>query len=184
MPLATSAKDPANTYRSAFSLTDSPRALPYVGGYQVPVNTPPFFKPTLHPMTPFFYSVHAQWPTFFTFVSANFSALRAYFEKCYDFVAILTENLQILPWNSIFAHWMTPILGSPHQKSSHFFLVPTPNDLFFSTKSYTEHPLFSFSGRHLYVTFILSAPGIPPPFLNRLMPLAGIYVYHIPLPLL
>ena len=29
-------------------------ALPYVGGYQVPVSRPPFFTPTLHPMTPFF----------------------------------------------------------------------------------------------------------------------------------
>ena len=35
-------------------------ALPYVGGYQVRVNRPPFFMPTLHPMTPFFYSVHTQ----------------------------------------------------------------------------------------------------------------------------
>ena len=55
MPLATSAKDPANTYRSAFSLADPSPALPYVGEYQVPVNRPPFFKPTLHPMTPFFF---------------------------------------------------------------------------------------------------------------------------------
>ena len=42
---------------------------------------------------------------------------------------------------------MTPIFGSPHQKSP-IFLVPTPNDPLFSTKSYTEGPLFSFSGRH------------------------------------
>ena len=102
-------------------------ALPYVGGYQVPVNRPLFFTPILHPMTPFFYSVHTQWPPFFHFCikfyikSANLCALRAHFEKLNDFVAILKENLQILPWNCIFAHWMTPIFGSPHQKSPHFF---------------------------------------------------------------
>ena len=137
--------------------------LPYVGGYQVPVNRPPFFTPTLHPMTPFFHSVHTQWPPFFHFCIkcylkiASFCALRAHFQKFNDFVAILTENLQILPWNCTLAHWMTPISGSPHQKSP-FFLVPTPNDPLFSTKSYTECPLFSFSGRHLYVTFIFECP--------------------------
>ena len=36
--------------------------------------------------------------------------------------------------------------------------MPTPNDPLFSTKSYTECPLFSFSGRHLYVTFIFECP--------------------------
>ena len=137
-------------------------ALPYVGGYQVPVNRPSFFTPTLHPMTPFFYSVHTQWPPFFTFLS-NFTeklqilARFAHFEKFNDFVAVLTENLQILPWNCTCAHWMTPISGSPHQKAP-MFLVPTPNDPLFSTKSYTEYPLFSFSGRHLYVTFIFEYP--------------------------
>ena len=124
---------------------------------------PLYFTPTLHPMTPFFHSVHTQWPLFFHFCIkffikvANFCALRAHFEKFNDFVAILTENLQILPWNCTFAHWMTPISGSPHQQSPHF-LVLTPNDALFTTKSYTERPLFSFSGRHLYVTFIFECP--------------------------
>ena len=114
-------------------------------------------------MTPFFHSVHTQWPPFFHFCIkfyikiANFCALRVHFEKFNDFVAILIENLQILLWNCTFAHWMTPISGSPHQKSPHF-LVPTPNDPLFSTKSYTECPLFLFSGRHLYVTFIFECP--------------------------
>ena len=93
-----------------------------------------------------------------------FGALCAHFEKFNDFVAILTEKLQILPWNCIFAHWMTPIFGSPDQKSPHFFfffffLVPTPNDPLFLTKFYTERPLFSFSGRHLYATFIFECPS-------------------------
>ena len=116
-------------------------ALPYVGGYQVPVNRPPFFTPTLHLMTPFFHSVHTQWPPFFHFCIkfyikiANFCALRAHFEKCNDFVTILTKNLQILPWNCTFAHWMTPISGSPRQKSPHFFF-------FFFFDAHTEWPPF------------------------------------------
>ena len=41
-------------------------ALPYIGGYQVPVNRPPFYAdPT--PNDPFFDSVHTQWPPFFHF---------------------------------------------------------------------------------------------------------------------
>ena len=98
-------------------------ALPFVGGYQVP----PFFTLILNPMTPFFYSVHTQWPPLFHFCIkfyieiANFCVLRAHFEKFYNFVAILTENLQILHWNCIFAHWMTPIFGSPHQKAPIFW---------------------------------------------------------------
>ena len=41
-----------------------------------------------------------------------------------------------------------------------FFFVPTKNDPLFSTKSYTERPLLPFSGRHLYVTFILEYPRV------------------------
>ena len=72
-------------------------------------------------------------------------------------MAILTENLQTWPWNCIFAHWMTPIFGSPHQKSPHFFGAHTEWPPFL-TKSYTERPLFLFSGGHLYVTFIFECP--------------------------
>ena len=48
---------------------------------------------------------YTQWPPFFHFCIkfymkiAIFCALRAHFEKFNDFVAILTENLQILAWN-------------------------------------------------------------------------------------
>ena len=113
-------------------------------------------------MTPCFYSVHTQWPLFSTFVSnftkkiAIFCALHAHFEKFNDFVSILTESLQILPWNCIFAHWMTPILMSPHQKSPHFFLVPKPNDPLFQRNLTLNVP-----GRHLYVTFIFESPPGP-----------------------
>ena len=88
---------------------------------------PRFLRRSYTQWPPFFYSVLTQWHPFFHFCIkfyikiANFSALRAHFEKFNDFVQIWTENLQILPWNCIFAHRMTPIFGSPHQKSPHFF---------------------------------------------------------------
>ena len=38
------------------------------------------------------------------------------------------------------------------------FFEATLNDALFSTKYYTEFPLLSFSGRHMYVTFIFECP--------------------------
>ena len=73
---------------------------------------------------------------------ANFCALRAHFEKFNDFVAILTENLQNLPWNCIFAHWMTPIFGSAHQKSPHFFGAHTEWPPFFDEILHRMPPIF------------------------------------------
>ena len=98
---------------------------------------PRFLRRSYTQWPPFFYSVHTQWPPFFHFCIkfyvkiANFSALRAHYEKFNDFVAILTENLQILPWICIFAHWMTTLFGSPHQKSPHFFAAHTEWPAFF-----------------------------------------------------
>ena len=141
--------------------------LPYVGGYQVPVNRPPFVTPTLHPMAPYFYSVHTQWPPFFHFFIkfyikiANFCTLRAHFEKFNNFVAILTENLQILPWNCTCAHWMTPICGSPHQKSLHVsscFWCPHRMTPFFGRKLTPNAPYF----RSPVGIFIFECP--PPGF--------------------
>ena len=43
-------------------------AIPCVGGYQVPVNRPPFFTQILHPMTPFFIQSTPNDPLFSTFV--------------------------------------------------------------------------------------------------------------------
>ena len=69
------------------SLRSSRGALPYVGGYQVPVNRPLFYT-DLTPNDPFFlFSLHPMTPFFSTFVSnfyiksANFwRALRAFWE--------------------------------------------------------------------------------------------------------
>ena len=123
-------------------------ALPYVGGYQVPVNRTPFFTPILHPMTPFFIQFTPNEPLFPLLYQilhkkyANFCALRAHFEKFNDFVAILKGNSQILPWNCIFAHWMIPIFGSPHQKKAPFFWCPHRMTPFFWRNLTPNAPYF------------------------------------------
>ena len=55
-----------------------------------------------------------------------------------------------------------PLFWEFHTTKVQFFVDPTPNDSLFSTKSYTECPLFLFSGRHIPVTFIFlsASPGI------------------------
>ena len=88
---------------------------------------PRFLRRSYTQWPPFFYSVHTRWPLFFHFCIkfnikiANFSALRAHFEKFNGFVAILIENLQILLWNCIFAHWMTPHFWESIPKKPLFF---------------------------------------------------------------
>ena len=72
----------------------------------------------------------------------NFSALRVHFEKFNDFEAILKGNLQILPWNCIFAHGMTPIFGSPHQKKPPFFWWPHWMTPFFRRNLTLNAPYF------------------------------------------
>ena len=103
----------------------------------------PFFS--LHPVTHFFHFCIR-----FDIQIANFCVLRAHFEKFTNFAIILTLNWQILAWNCIFAHLITPIFGSLHQERSHFY------------GAHTEWlPSFNkilFSGRHLYVTFIFECP--------------------------
>ena len=71
--------------------------------------------------------------------NCNFFALHAHFQNFKDFVAILTENLQTL---CIFAHWMTPIFGSPHQKSPHFFGAHTEWPPFFDEILHRTPPIF------------------------------------------
>ena len=96
-----------------------------------------FFTAILHPVIPFFSSVHTQRPyVFFTFVSnfyiqnANFSALRAHFEKFTNLAVILTYNLQISTWNwSLYAQWF-PLFGF-HIKRDHIFEANTKWPPFF-----------------------------------------------------
>ena len=108
----------------------------------------PLFYADPTPNDPLFYSVHTLWPPFFHFCIkfyikiANFCALSPHFEKFNDFVAILTENLQILPWNCIIAHWMTPIFWESTPKKPPFFLVLTPNDPLFRRNLTLNSPFF------------------------------------------
>ena len=123
-------------------------ALPCVGGYQVPVNRPPFFTPILHPMTPFFYSVHTQWPPFFHFCIkfyiqiANFCALRAYFEKfnyfCGNFnrkFANFALKLHFCTLNNPHFWESTsekpPFVWCPHRMTPFFRRNLTPNAPYF-----------------------------------------------------
>ena len=128
--------------------------------YADPTPKDPLFLFSPHPMTPFFHFCIK-----FYIESANFCALRAHFEKFNNFVAILTENLQILPWNCIFAHWMNPHFWESTKKAP-IFVVPTPNDPLFSTKSYTECPYFrSPVGTCMSLSYL----SAPPPGGNVLL---------------
>ena len=113
----------------------------------------PFFSFKPHPMTPFS-----------TLVS-NFT----YKLQIFACFACILRNLNILQQffiNIKFANFglklhfcilNDPHFGSPHQKDPIFF-EPTLNDPPFPTKSYTQCPLLSFSGRHMYVPFICKYP--------------------------
>ena len=85
---------------------------------------------------------------------ANFCAFCAHIEKFCGNCNIKCPNFGL---KLHFCTLNVPIFGSPHQKRS-IFLSPRRMTPFFSTKSYTECPLFSLSGRHMYVTFIFECP--------------------------
>ena len=113
----------------------------------------PTFLFSPHPMTPFF-------PLLYQILHEN--------GKFFARFARILRNLTIL-WQFqqkickfcleiAFLHTEWPPFLGVHTKKAPIFLVPTPNDPLFSTKSYTERSLFSFSGRHLYVTFIFKCP--------------------------
>ena len=50
--------------------------------------------------------------------------------------------MQILPWNCTFAHWMTPISGSPHQKNPPCFWCPHRMTPFFDEILTPNAPYF------------------------------------------
>ena len=97
----------------------------------------------LHPMTPFFYSVHTQWPPFSTFVSnvtyksQIFCTLCRHFGKFNNFLAVLAFWLEIA-----FLHTEWPPFSGVHTKKDPIFLVPTPNDPFFWRNFTPDAPCF------------------------------------------
>ena len=120
-------------------------------------------------MTPFFLNLHPMTPLFSTYVS-NFTYKLQIFAR---FVRIL-RNLQICSkFNIKFANFglklhfcalNDPQFGSPHRKRSHFLGAHT-EWTHFCNKILHWMPLLSFSGRHLYVTFIFKCPrprDLPP----------------------
>ena len=123
---------------------------------------PPFFIQST-PNDPFF-------PLLYQILHKNckFLRVRAHFEKCNNFVAILTENLQILSWNCTFAHWMTPISGSPHQKSPHFFWCPHRMTPFFWRNLTPNAPYFlSPIGPCTSLPYLSAPPGAFTYFLDH-----------------
>ena len=151
--------------------------FPYVSGYQVPVNRPlfyadltsndPLFFFSLHPMTPLFSSVHTHWPLFplkYQILHTNCKFLHALhaFREIYKFCCNFGLKLHFCTLND----FGESTSKKKKKKKKTFFFEPTPNDPLFSTKSYTECPVLSFSGRYLYVTIIFECP--PPPATSRL----------------
>ena len=106
--------------------------------------------------TPFLRKSHTQWP-YFSLQSTPNDPLFSKFQNkiqifsthCKIFYQIIAKIGKFsFKFDKIYTKW-PPILGSSHQKGL-FFLDPTPKAPIFSTKSYTECPLFLFSGRHMY----------------------------------
>ena len=128
-------------------------ALPYVGGYQVPVIRPTFYA-NLTPYDPiFFYSVQTRWPLFSTFVS-NLTYKLLFFSRAF-------WEVQILQFCGNFLHTEWPPCLGVHTKKTPFFDAYTEWPPFFDEILH-RMPLLSFYGRHLYVTFIFNVPPPPP----------------------
>ena len=114
--------------------------LPYVGQYYLNLLWPPFFNES-----------YTQWPRFPLQSTPNDPLLF----KISNILSIFTWKRRIIftqIWQNL--HRMIPYL---HQKG-HFLKVPHPMTPppFFSTKSYAEYPLSSFTAGHIPVTFIFN----------------------------
>ena len=117
----------------------------------------PFIKQILHPMTPFFTTVHTQWPLFLNLnVKFQMAPASHAIQKCSQFSAEKGEFS--LKLDKIYTEW-PPILGSLHQKRPNLFLKTHTQWPLFPTKSYTEWPWFR-SAVGTYPSFA-SAPGPP-----------------------
>ena len=116
----------------------------------------PLFTQILHPMTPFFTTVHTQWTLFQNF-NVKFQiclALNAQFKNFVNFKlkkANFHSNLTNL-------HQMTSFLTSLHQKRPNFVWIPHPMTPFFLRNPTLVSPMFLFSGRCIPVTFIFECP--------------------------
>ena len=135
-------------------------ALPFVGGYQVPVNRPPFSRLsyTQYPLSLLSYHDFTNWKylgplcafwEIYTFCG-NFDIKFANFGLK---IAVLHTN-----WPPFWGIYIKKIPVSFFLFLFFFFWAPTEWPLVFSMKSYTEYPLLSFSDQHLCVTFMFECP--------------------------
>ena len=76
-----------------------------------------------------------------------------------NFCQFLAEKGEFSPKIDKILHQMTSFCWNFAPKKVPSVLDPTPKDPLLSTKSYTGCPLFSFSGRHIPITFIFECPG-------------------------
>ena len=111
-------------------------------------------------MTPFFTVVHTQWAFFknFNIKFELFHSLRAHFESF--FVNFQKKKCRFsVRFDLIYTEW-PPIFGKFTPKKPNIFGSHTQWSPFVY-KIYTKCPLFSFSGKHIPVTFIFECPRIP-----------------------
>ena len=147
--------------------------------------------PILHPMTPFIYSVHTQWPLFplciiFYMQIANFHVLRAWklqifmcfahFEKFNNFAANFNIKFANFDLKLHFCTLNDPQFWESTPKKTpfffFFFLVPTPNDPLFRQNLTPNTPCFhSLVGTCKSLSY-LSAPA--PPAHALMQPWAGL----------
>ena len=106
----------------------------------------PVFHYILYPM---------QWPIFF-FKISNFLHASCTFQRLCQFS--VEKGKFLLNFDKICTEW--PLFWEIYTKKAQLFWIPHQWPPF-STKSYTECPLFSFFGRHIPATFIFECP-LPP----------------------
>ena len=104
-------------------------ALPYVGGYRLPVISPLFYA-ELTQRPPFFLHLWRIWHKSFKSL-ARFARTWIILKNS---IAIFHQNLQIVTWNCVFTHLIAQIFWELTQKKDPLF-EPTPKDpLFFQRK--------------------------------------------------
>ena len=135
-------------------------ALPYIGGYQVPVNRPHSFMPILHPIAPL-WSPHPMIP--FSTVVSNFTCCKflhasGAFWEIFKFFSNLNKKF-LLEITLLHTKW-PPFWGSTSKKIPCFW-SPHRMTLFFQQNLTPNAPHFCSPVGTCTVTFIFEFP--PPP---------------------
>ena len=141
--------------------TNKPRgALPYVGRCHLPGNRP-LFDVNLTPTDPFFHCSSHQMTRPFFF---KISTFRAHFENLKLSVKNGKLSLKFETKKNGMHRMPPPLFWEVHTKKRPYFFDHPPIGPLFAKKGYTECPLFSFPGRHIYPSLSYSsAPPSPTP---------------------